>query len=130
MVLWQETYHPETYRKLHPENTQKANMDYHLDAFDRAVQAGLKKVSIAFLGRIYDWKYEILALCTHGKYLEEQYGIPPFVIGTPRWRYAEGCAIKNEPYDYPDDAWLLAAAIYKLVFPNSLPWFSIGCHSF
>lgn len=124
MVLWQETYHPETYKNLHPANTQKANMDYRLDAFDRAIQAGLKRVSIAFLGRLYDWKYEVLSLCAHGKYLEEQYGVSPFVIGTPRWRYAEGCVIKNDLCDYSDEAWLLAAAIYKLVFPNSLPWFS------
>jgi len=124
MVLWQETYHPETYKKLHPVNTQKANMNYRLDAFDRAIQGGLKRVSITFLGRLYDWKFEVLALFTHGRYLEKTYGIPPFIIGTPRWRYAEGCVIKKDPYEYPDDAWLLAAAIYKLAFPKSLPWFS------
>ena len=124
MVLWQETYHPETYAKLHPAGTKKANMDYRLDAFDRAIRGGLKKVSIAFLGRLYDWRYEILALFCHGRYLEETYEVSPFIIGTPRWRYAEGCAIKKDPYEYSDEAWLLAAAIYKLAFPKSLPWFS------
>lgn len=124
MVLWQETYHPETYKKMHPANTKKANMDYRLDAFDRAIQGGLKRVGIAFLGRLYDWKFEVLALFTHARYLEETYGAPPFIIGTPRWRYAEGCAIKKDPYKYPDDSWLLVAAIYKLAFPKSLPWFS------
>jgi 2-iminoacetate synthase len=124
MVLWQETYHPETYKKMHPANTKKADMDFRLDAFDRAIEGGLKRIGIAFLGRLYDWRFEILALFVHGKYLENTYGIPPFIIGTPRWRYAEGCAITKEPYEYPDEAWLLAAAIYKLAFPNSLPWFS------
>lgn len=124
MVLWQETYHPETYAKLHPADTKKANMKDRLDAFDRAIQGGLKRVSIAFLGRLYDWKFEVLALFTHGRYLEETYGISPFIIGTPRWRYAEGCVIKKDPYEYPDEAWLLASAIYKLAFPKSLPWFS------
>ncbi len=124
MVLWQETYHPETYKKLHPKNTQKANMDYRLDAFDRAIQGGLKRVSIAFLGRLYDWKFEVLALFTHGSYLEKTYGIPPFIIGTPRWNYAQGCKIKKAPYEYSDEAFLLVAAIYKLAFPKSLPWFS------
>lgn len=124
MVLWQETYHPETYKKLHPANTKKADMDYRLDAFDRAIQGGLKRVSIAFLGRLCDWKYEILALFTHGRYLEETYGISPFIIGTPRWRYTEGSVIKKDPYSYPDKDWLLASAIYKLAFPKSLPWFS------
>jgi len=124
MVLWQETYQPETYAKLHPANTKKANMDYRLDAFDRAIRGGLKRVSIAFLGRLYDWKFEVLALFTHGRYLEETYGIPPFIIGTPRWRYAKGCVIKKDPFEYSDKTWLLASAIYKLAFPKSLPWFS------
>lgn len=124
MVLWQETYHPETYKKLHPENTQKANMDYRLDAFDRTIQGGLKRVSIAFLGRLYDWKFEVLSLFTHGRYLEETYGNLPFIIGTPRWNYAKGSVIKKDRYEYPDNAWLLVAAIYKLAFPKSLPWFS------
>ena len=99
-------------------------MGYRLDAFDRAIQGGLKRVSIAFLGRLYDWKFEVLALFTHGRYLEETYRVSPFIIGTPRWRYAKGCVIKKDPYEYPDDAWLLASAIYKLAFPKSLPWFS------
>lgn len=121
MVLWQETYHPETYRKLHPADTRKADMDYRLDAYERAIKGGLKRVSLAFLGRLYDWRYEVLALFSHGRYLEETYGTTPFVIGTPRWQYATGF---ESAYPYPDDAWLLAAAIYKLAFPKTLPWFS------
>jgi len=123
MVLWQETYHPETYKKLHLSNTKKADMDYRLDSFDRAIQSGLKKVSLAFLGGLYDWKFEVLALFSHGKYLEETYGVSPFIIGTPRWKYAKGCVIKKGS-DFSDENWLLASAIYKLAFPKSLPWFS------
>ncbi len=124
MVLWQETYHPATYNKLHPSDSRKGNMDYRLNAYDRAIQGGLERVSIAFLGGLYDWRFELLALFSHAKYLEETYGKPPFIIGTPRWKFAKGCAIESEPYKYSDEAWLLASAIYKLVFPKSLPWFS------
>lgn len=122
-TLWQETYHPETYKKMHPKS-RKADMGHRLDVFDRAIQSGVKRVGIAFLGRLYDWRYEVLALFAHGRYLEETYKISPFIIGTPRWVFAEGNAIEDEPYEYTDQAWLLAAAIYKLAFPKSLPWFS------
>ena len=124
MVLWQETYHKNTYEKLHPSKTKKSVIDYRLDAFDRAIKAGIKKVGLAFLGRLYDYKYELLFLFLHAEYLKKTYGINPFIIGSPRWIYSKGQCLTKAPSEYTDDQWKLVASIIKLIFPSSLPWFS------
>lgn len=123
MVLWQETYNPKTYRELHPKATRKSDMAYRLNSFDRAICAGLKRVSLAFLGGLYNWKFEVLALFSHAEYLKETYGIDPFIVGTPRWKYAEGQKFIGDN-NYTDDNWKFVASIYKLALPNTLPWFS------
>lgn len=124
IVLWQETYHKKTYEKVHPSKTKKSDINYRLDAFDRAINAGIKKVSLAFLGRLYDYKYELLFLFLHSKHLQEKYGIKPYIIGTPRWVYSEGQNLKNRLSEYTDNQWKFVASIIKLIFPDSLPWFS------
>jgi len=124
MVLWQETYHKQTYEKLHPSKTKKSNMNYRLDAFDRAINAGIKKVSLAFLGGLYDYKYELLFLFLHSKYLQEKYKIKPYIIGTPRWVYSKGQTLKKRLSEYTDEQWKFVASLIKLIFPDSLPWFS------
>ena len=120
--LWQETYHPKAFKKMHPKS-RKSNFDYRLDAFDRAFRSGLKKVGIAFLGRLYDWKFELLSLIAHGTYLKQKYKIDPFIIGTPRLINTDKIKINN-PSNFSDDEWLFAVSILKLAFPRSLPWFS------
>lgn len=124
MVLWQETYHKNTYEKLHPSKTKKTVIDYRLDALDRAIKAGIKKVSLAFLGRLYEYKYELLFLFLHAEYLKKAYDINPFIIGTPRWIYSKGQCFEKAPSQYTDDQWKLVASIIKLIFPSSFPWFS------
>jgi 2-iminoacetate synthase len=123
-VLWQETYDPEIYKSMHPGGTPKSDMQFRLNAFDRMMQGGLERVGAAFLGGLGDWKYDLLMCVSHGKYLEAEYGHPPFIIGTPRFKSAPGTSFDWVVHPFGDQDWLLAAAIYKLVFPRSLPWFS------
>ena len=42
-ILFQETYHKESYEQLHP-NGPKANYAYHTEAMDRAMEAGIDDV--------------------------------------------------------------------------------------
>ena len=53
--VFQETYHHETYRKVHPQNTIKGNYRWRLYAQDRAQDAGIDDVAIGALFGLYDW---------------------------------------------------------------------------
>jgi len=123
-VLWQETYDSNLYASLHPGGTPKSNMKFRLDAFDRMMKGGLKKIGAAFLGGLGDWRYDLLMCISHGKYLEKEYGVPPYILGTPRFKSSPGTANGFAQHAFGDQDWQLAVAIYKLVFPKSLPWLS------
>ena len=88
-ILFQETYHRAAYEKLHPTGP-KSNYDWHTEAMDRAMQAGLEDVGIGALFGLADYKYELAALLMHAEHLEAVYGVGPHTISLPRIREAEG----------------------------------------
>ena len=47
-ILFQETYHKESYEKLHPTGP-KHNYDYHTEAMDRAMDGGIDDVGLGVL---------------------------------------------------------------------------------
>ena len=94
--LFQETYHEETYKKLHIKGP-KANYLYRLEAMDRAFEAGFDDVGIGVLFGLYDWRYEILALLSHIKHLEAKFGLGPHTISIPRIEPALGSDISYHP---------------------------------
>ncbi|MDI6828628.1 MAG: [FeFe] hydrogenase H-cluster radical SAM maturase HydG, partial [Armatimonadota bacterium] len=81
--LFQETYHPDIYRYVHPSGP-KADYEWRLTAMDRAFEAGIDDVGIGVLFGLYDYKYECLALLAHIQHLEEKFGIGPHTISVPR----------------------------------------------
>ena len=79
--VFQETYHHETYRKMHPENTIKGHYRWRLYAQDRAMDVGLDDVGIGVLFGLYDWRFEVMGLLYHTIHLEEKYnGVGPHTI--------------------------------------------------
>lgn len=116
-IVWQETYFPKTYRIMHPKGP-KSNMTYRLDAQDRALQGGIKNVGLAFLGGLTDWKYEALSTIAHAIYLRSKYNAH-IIFGMPRLK---GNLVAS--VNYSDEAYRFVGAIYSLVMPDALPWFS------
>lgn len=94
--IFQETYHPETYKKLHLKGP-KANFDFRLEAIDRAFQGGLHDVGVGILFGLHDWRYEILALLHHIRHLEKNYGVGPHTISVPRIEPALGSDVSYQP---------------------------------
>ena len=72
-ILFQETYYKPTYEKVHP-NSIKGDYQYHLTAFNRAIEGGIDDVGGGVLFGLADYKYEILALMIHNEYLEKNFG--------------------------------------------------------
>ncbi len=75
--IFQETYHHETYARVHPAGTRKADYLYRLDGLSRAMEAGCDDVGIGALFGLYDWRFEVLGLVSHALYLQSRHGVRP-----------------------------------------------------
>lgn len=115
--LFQETYHKETYEYMHQKGS-KADYNYHLEAMDRAMEAGIDDVGIGVLFGLYDYKYEMLALFQHIKHLENRFGFGPHTISVPRLEPATGSDVaSNPPYPLSDIDFKKIIAILRLTIP-------------
>lgn len=87
-ILFQETYHKESYEKLHPTGP-KHDYVYHTEAMDRAMQGGIDDVGLGVLFGLELYKYEFAALLMHAEHLEAVFGVGPHTISVPRIRHAD-----------------------------------------
>ncbi|MGL5638801.1 MAG: [FeFe] hydrogenase H-cluster radical SAM maturase HydG, partial [Cetobacterium sp.] len=115
-ILFQETYHKPTYEKVHP-NSIKGDYQYHLTAFNRAMEGGIDDVGAGVLFGLADYKYEILALMIHNEYLEKNYGVGFHTISVPRIKKAEGMSLDEYSHQIDDDTFRDIVAIIRLAVP-------------
>lgn len=87
-VLFQETYHKESYLKLHPTGP-KHDYNYHTEAMDRAMQGGIDDVGLGVLFGLELYKYEFAGLLMHAEHLEAAFGVGPHTISVPRIKRAD-----------------------------------------
>lgn len=87
-ILFQETYHKESYEKLHPTGP-KHNYTYHTEAMDRAMEGGIDDVGIGVLFGLELFRYEFVGLLMHAEHLEVVHGVGPHTISVPRIRHAD-----------------------------------------
>ena len=115
--LFQETYHKETYEKLHLAGAKK-DYQFRLDAMDRAIKAGINDVGIGPLLGLYNHKYDILATLEHAWHLDKTYGIGPHTISIPRIEPAEGSDFSLHPNDtLTDNEFKQCVAVLRLAVP-------------
>ncbi len=103
--IFQETYHHETYARVHPDKTSKGDFLWRLDALDRAWESGCDDVGIGALFGLYDWRYEVLGLVTHARHLMDKFHCGPHTISFPRLRPASGVQM--------DERWLVSDYEFK-----------------
>ncbi|WP_027351964.1 [FeFe] hydrogenase H-cluster radical SAM maturase HydG [Desulfotomaculum nigrificans] len=115
-ILFQETYHRETYKKMHPSGP-KSDYDWHTTAHDRAMLAGIDDVGFGPLFGLYDYKFEVMGLMMHVRHMEERFGVGPHTISVPRLRPALGVNHDSFPYLVNDDQFLKLVAIIRLAVP-------------
>lgn len=115
-ILFQETYHRETYGKMHPSGPKK-DYDWHTMAMDRAMEAGIDDVGLGVLFGLYDFKFEVLGLLLHSLHLEERFGVGCHTISVPRMRPAEGVTIETFPHLVNDDDFKRMVATIRLAVP-------------
>lgn len=117
--VFQETYHHETYSKLHPADTIKGNYRWRLYAMDRAQDAKVDDSGIGVLFGLYDWRFEVMGLLYHTIHLEEKYnGVGPHTISFPRITPATGTPYSDHPeYAVSDKDFKKLVAILRLSVP-------------
>lgn len=115
--LFQETYHRETYNKMHIRGIKK-DYDWRITAMDRAMEAGINDVGVGVLFGLFDWRFEVMALMQHIKHLEEKFGVGCHTISVPRIEPAVGSEISlHPPYAVSDIDFCKVVAILRLAVP-------------
>lgn len=116
--VFQETYHHETYKRVHPRGT-KANYQWRLYALHRAQEAGVDDVAIGALFGLYDWRFEVMGLLYHTIDLEEKFGgVGPHTISFPRLEPAASTPLSvNSPYRVSDRDFKRLVAVIRLSVP-------------
>ena len=114
--IFQETYHHATYAKCHSPTTRKGNYLWRLDGVSRAMECGCDDVGIGALFGLYDWRFEMLGLVTHARYLQKRHNCGPHTISFPRLRPASGVNLES-PYHVDDARFKRLVAILRLSVP-------------
>ncbi|MFA3781511.1 [FeFe] hydrogenase H-cluster radical SAM maturase HydG [Melioribacteraceae bacterium 4301-Me] len=114
---FQETYHYNTYVKMHPDGPKK-DYAWRLYAMDRALQAGIDDVGIGVLFGLTDYKFETLALLEHAFNLDKRYGVGPHTVSVPRLEPALNAPVSyNPPFVVDDLSFKKIVAVIRLALP-------------
>jgi 2-iminoacetate synthase len=115
-ILFQETFHRETYARMHPKGP-KHNYDWHTTALDRAMEGGIDDVGTGVLYGLYDYRFEVVAQMMLVGHLEQTFGVGPHTISVPRIRAAEDVDLEKFPHSVTDDQFKKIVAVLRLAVP-------------
>ena len=115
-ILFQETYHKESYLELHPTGP-KHDYAYHTEAMDRAMEGGIDDVGIGVLFGLDKYRYEFAGLLMHAEHLEAVWGVGPHTISVPRLRNADDVDIDSFTNGISDDIFAKIVACIRIAVP-------------
>lgn len=115
-ILFQETYHKESYEKLHPTGP-KHNYAYHTEAMDRAMEGGIDDVGCGVLFGLEKYRYEFAGLLMHAEHLEARFGVGPHTISVPRIRRADDIDPSTFDNGIDDDTFAKIVACIRIAVP-------------
>ena len=115
LVVYQETYDRAIYDDLHTAGPKK-NFDWRLETPERAYAAGFRRLGIAALYGLADWRYEALCVAAHADYLLRNCWKAQITISLPRIR---PCAGEFQPLTHLGDRELAQlVCAFRLMFPD------------
>ena len=115
-ILFQETYHKESYLELHPTGP-KHDYDYHTEAMDRAMEGGVDDVGLGVLFGLDKYRYEFAGLLMHAEHLEAAFGVGPHTISLPRLRNADDIDASSFTNGIDDDTFAKIVACIRIAVP-------------
>jgi len=115
LVVYQETYERQIYDEMHTTGPKK-NFDWRLETPERAYAAGFRRLGIAALFGLADWRYEALCVAAHADYLLRHCWKSQITIALPRLR---PCAGEFQPLTHLSDRELVQlVAAFRVMFPD------------
>lgn len=115
-ILFQETYHKDSYLQLHPTGP-KHDYAYHTEAMDRAMEGGIDDVGLGVLFGLELYKYEFAGLIMHAEHLEAVHGVGPHTISVPRLKKADDINPDDFDNGIDDDTFAKITACIRLAVP-------------
>lgn len=115
-ILFQETYHKDSYQMLHPSGP-KSNYAFHTEAMDRAMEGGIDDVGLGVLFGLERYRYEFAGLLMHAEHLEAVYGVGPHTISVPRIKAASDINPDNFNNAISDDIFEKIVACIRIAVP-------------
>ncbi len=115
-ILFQETYHKDSYLKLHPTGP-KHDYNYHTEAMDRAMEGGIDDVGLGVLFGLELYKYEFAGLLMHSEHLESVHGVGPHTISVPRLKRADDIDPDSFDNGISDEMFLKIIACIRIAVP-------------
>lgn len=115
-ILFQETYHKESYERLHPTGP-KHDYAYHTEAMDRAMEGGIDDVGLGVLFGLELYRYEFAGILMHAEHLEAVHGVGPHTISVPRVRRADDIDPDDFDNGIDDDTFAKIVACIRIAVP-------------
>ena len=115
-ILFQETYHKESYEQLHPTGP-KHDYAYHTEAMDRAMEGGIDDVGLGVLFGLEMYRYEFAGLLMHAEHLEAVHGVGPHTISVPRIKHADDIDPSAFDNSISDDIFAKICALIRIAVP-------------
>lgn len=115
-ILFQETYHKESYEQLHPTGP-KHNYAYHTEAMDRAMEGGIDDVGIGVLFGLDKYRYDFVGMLMHAEHLEAVWGVGPHTISVPRIRPADDIDVNDFENSISEEIFAKIVAVLRIAVP-------------
>lgn len=115
-ILFQETYHKDSYERLHPTGP-KHDYAYHTEAMDRAMEGGIDDVGLGVLFGLELYRYEFAGLLMHAEHLEAVHGVGPHTISVPRVKPADDINPDDFDNGISDDIFAKICALIRISVP-------------
>lgn len=116
LVVYQETYHAETYAELHTAGPKRQFL-WRMDTAERAYAAGFRRLGIGALLGLHDWRLDAIAVAAHARHLTRNCWKAQVTVSLPRLRPAAG---GFQPRDAISDRQLVQlVAALRLFLPHA-----------
>ena len=115
-ILFQETYSKGNYLELHPTGP-KHDYNWHTEAMDRAMEAGIDDVGLGVLFGLDGYAYEFAGLIMHAEHLEAAFGVGPHTISVPRVKPADDIDPDDFDNSLSDETFEKIIALIRITVP-------------
>lgn len=119
-LVWQETFNPGQYGKLHPRQGPKARQGFRLDSMESAIAAGIPHLAGAYLKGLYEWRKEEVLLYLFDRHLKGKNGRGFSIIGSPRMKGSFAGSKRILPYRVTDREYEVCIALDRILYDGIL----------